>query len=153
MNSEILVLTNIVPLFGLIYLAVVILDRQALNRKERALFQILWTMEMLDLLADNTQTVMAALPHPTAVRIAAAAVSYSIRPAMILILIALVYHPKNTLKNRLFLLVPEMIAVAASFSALFSDLCFSYDQNNVLTPGPVFFIPYEIGRASCRERV
>ena len=77
MNSEILVLTNIVPLFGLIYLAVVILDRQALNRKERALFQILWTMEMLDLLADNTQTVMAALPYPTAVRIAAAAVSYS----------------------------------------------------------------------------
>ena len=144
MNSEILVLTNIVPLFGLIYLAVVILDRQALNRKERALFQILWTMEMLDLLADNTQTVMAALPYPTAVRIAAAAVSYSMRPAMILILIALVYHPKNTLKNRLFLLVPEMIAVAASFSALFSDLCFSYDQNNVLTPGPAFFIPYAV---------
>ena len=144
MNSEILVLTNIVPLFGLIYLAVVILDRQALNRKERALFQILWTMEMLDLLADNTQTVMAALPYPTQVRIAAAAVSYSIRPAMILILIALVYHPKNTLKNRLFLLVPEMIAVVASFSALFSDLCFSYDQNNVLTPGPAFFIPYAV---------
>lgn len=144
MDGTALVLTNIVPLFGLIYLAFVILDHTALSRKERNLFQLLWTLEMVSLMSDNMELIMASQSAPSMWRILFSAISYSLRPAMIYVLIRLVSNRKMSKGKQFLLVLPQMISIIAAFSAFFTDICYSYDVNNVFIRGPLGFIQHVI---------
>lgn len=140
MNSELLILTNIVPLFGLIYLAFMILDRQALNSREKFLFQILWFLEMLDLVAGNLMEVLVALPYSTSVQILVTAISYAIHPAMIYVLIRLVWQKKTSRVMKLLLLLPEVCSIVMALSPFFTDAVYSFSATGTLIRGPLAFL-------------
>ncbi|MGM9941532.1 MAG: hybrid sensor histidine kinase/response regulator [Bulleidia sp.] len=144
MDGTTLVLTNIVPLFGLIYLAFVILDHTALSRKERNLFQLLWTLEMISLMSDNMELVMASQNTASNWRILFSAISYSLRPGMIYVLIRLVWNQKLSKTKEFLLVLPQVISVAAAFSAFFTDVVYTYSIDNAFIRGPLGMIQHVI---------
>lgn len=77
---------------------------------------------------------------PSVLRICMTALGYIIRPSAIFMIILLMVKGSNFL--RLFLSLPLWINAAVVFSALFTDVAYSYDANNKFVRGPLGWCPF-----------
>lgn len=131
------VMHNIAPIAGLLYLLIVLGRNTALSAWERKQFYILWVLEALELIAYNAERVTASWDHPTMLRILLSAIGYSLRPAIIYVLIRLVCVKAPGGWKGVMLRLPALLAVIFAFSAFFTDIVYSYDAANQFHRGPL----------------
>lgn len=131
------ILHNIAPIAGLIYLLIVLGHNEALTDWQKKQFYILWIMEATELIVYNAERVTAAWSEPGMLRILLSAIGYSLRPAIVCVLIRLVC--RNCFKGwkAVVFLFPELLAILCAFSAFFTDLVYSYDAANQFHRGPL----------------
>lgn len=101
----------------------------------RAIFCVL-----LLVIADSIESWTESLSYPTTLRILVSAIGYSCRPVCILYII-LIASRSTQIKYRL-LYVPAVINAIISFSALFTDIAFSYSPDNKFVRGPLGLSAY-----------
>lgn len=131
------VMHNIAPIAGLLYLLIVLGYNTALSSWERKQFYILWVLEALELIAYNAERVTAAWGQPTMLRTLLSAIGYSLRPAIIYVLIRLVCVKDLRGWKGVMLRLPAILAVIFAFSAFFTDIVYSYDAANQFHRGPL----------------
>ena len=131
------VMHNIAPIAGLLYLLVVLGRNTALSSWERKQFYILWVLEALELIVYNAERMTASWDHRTMLRILLSAVGYSLRPAIIYVLIRLVCAKSYKGWKGVMLRLPAILAVIFAFSAFFTDIVYSYDAANQFHRGPL----------------
>ena len=137
MDIRSLVTNNLAPITGLIFLLVVLVRNESIEKEEKNLFLLAWGAEFLELIVYNLELVTATWDHPTGLRILLSAAGYSLRPAMVYIFIKLVRPRENSKWKEILLLLPEILTVIFAFSAFFTDIAYSYDSANQFHRGPL----------------
>lgn len=123
--------TCLIVLFMITFL----LTNTTFDHKETDLFlrAILFTVVLV--VVDTVESWTAGLDHPTVLRIWMSAIGYTFRPMCILCILQIVV--RNWEVRRFTLLLPAVINALISFSALFTDVAYSYDENNEFVRGPL----------------
>ena len=89
---------------------------------------------------DSIESYTAVLPQPTTLRIWMSAIGYSTRPICIMNILMIVV--RNHRNKQFLLLIPAILNAVISFTALFTDIAFSYDENNEFVRGPLGLSAY-----------
>jgi len=110
------------------------------EKRITTLFTVAILSALVLVIVDSIESYTAILPHPTTLRILMSAIGYATRPICIMNILLIVV--RNHKKQRLLLGIPAAINAVISFSALFTDIAFSYDTNNEFVRGPLGLSAY-----------
>lgn len=130
--------TCLIILFMMIFLS----TNTTFDRKITKLFMwpILFTIVLI--VADSVESWTATFSEPTMLRVWMSAVGYTLRPLCILCILEIIIRNR---KSKLFLLeLPALANGIISFSALFSDIAFSYSEQNEFVRGPLGITAYVV---------
>lgn len=132
--------------FGTIVIAIVMpvfmKTNRSFDKREEKLFLI--TLFLLDILivVDNIEWWTSTLTHPTMLRVWMSAIGYTVRPIVVLTIIMIVLRGRVNKIPTLFL--PAIVNGIIAFSALFTDIAYSYDEANEYVRGPLGFTAHII---------
>lgn len=125
-------------LFMLVFLRV----NASLKVSIRRSFAILVLLELLELVAYSLEAWTATFAEPTVFRILFSAIGYSIRPVLLYLLLCLHIRKDVGKRGKVLLLLPAVLNIAAAFSALFTDIVYSYSASNTFVRGPFGYAAY-----------
>lgn len=110
------------------------------DRKIVRMFSIASVMVLVLIIVDSVEAWCATLSHPMVLRIWMSAIGYSVRPVIIFMVI--VFLKKGDWKHKYWWMLPLIINTIVCFSALFTDITFTYDANNQFIRGPLGICPF-----------
>lgn len=137
MTVKSLIEYNLAPVIGLLFLFMILMKSEAIDAKSRKMLLSIWGMECVELIAYNLELVTAGWPSPTGLRMFLSALGYSIRPMLVYSLIQVVKGKGSGRGKELLLFAPAAMNIVCSFSVFFTDLVYSYDENNRFVRGPL----------------
>ena len=139
-----ILINNFAPLTGLLFLVLFLLGNQESDKDKRKLFLLLCLMEFVELLVYNAELWTAGFTKPTLLRILLSAVGYSIRPFLVLFIFHLSVRAKLSDTKMMIFAIPAFFNVLAAFSALFTDLVYSYNEANEFVRGPLGYTSHVV---------
>lgn len=137
-----LVGVNYAAILIYIFMMTFLLSNVIFEKRVTRLFMVSINTVLVLTIADSIETVMEALQYPTMLRVWVSAIGYTVRPLSILYIL-LIPMKENNLKKYL-LVAPAVINGLISFSALFTDVAFSYSETNEFVRGPLGFSAYVV---------
>lgn len=105
----------------------------------RKLFFAACLLLLLLVAADSVEHWTASFSRLSVLRIWMSAIGYSLRPAIIYLLIHLMNSQE---KSNTILFVPLIINAMIAFSALFTDIAYSYTPDNRFVRGPIGYFAF-----------
>ena len=136
MDYSVFIAGNLAPIFGLIILTLMLRYNTSLEPHVRRAFAVLSGMALLELVVYNLELWTAAWPEPSTLRVLLSAIGYSIRPAIVYLIIYINDRNGRRWERRL-LAIPCVVGVLIAFSAFFSDAAYYYDSANQFHRGPL----------------
>lgn len=131
---------NYATLLIIIFMIIFLFTNIMFEKRITTLFTVAILSALVLVIVDSIESWTATLPYPTTLRIWMSAIGYSTRPICIMNVLLIVV--RNHRNKQFLLLIPSTINALISFSALFSELAFSYDENNEFVRGPLGFSAY-----------
>lgn len=131
---------NFATIMIIIFLMIFIKTNHSFDKNTNRLFLIFLYSLITLLVADGVETYTSTLLHPSLLRVIVSAIGYSLRPFLIFLGIPMLFKDKT--RHMFFLAFPALVNTLISFSALFSGIMFSYDENNEFVRGPLGFSTY-----------
>lgn len=128
------------PAAGILFLAIFLYYNSTLEQQAKKTFYVLVGLEFLDLIAFNIELYFAAMPDPTLIRVLLSAFGHSTSPVMIYLILKLTIRKWEKTWEQVLLVLPLIINTIAAFSAVFTDLVFSYNMSNEFIRGPLGYI-------------
>lgn len=126
----------IVIIFMLVFLSTNhFFDKKVINHFIIAMLSLL-----VIVIVDSIEYWTSSFTYPTILRIWVSAIGYSLRPAVIFLMILIIELNKKI--NRFLLAIPLFINIIVSFSALFCDIAFSYSTTNKFVRGSLGYTPF-----------
>ncbi len=131
---------NFTTIFLAFFMIIFLLSNTALSKRITALFSFSIVCVFLLVIADSIEFWTTSLDYVHPLRVWVSAIGYTLRPITILnITLILIRHIKI---NRKLLIAPVILNGIISFSAIFSDLAFSYSADNQFVRGPLGLSAY-----------
>lgn len=110
------------------------------HKKVRILFLTACIMLLCLVTADSLEYWTASFDTACPLRIWMSAIGYSLRPTIIFMVILLLLRERNT--KHLWLTIPLILNTFIAFSALFTDIAFSYSEDNQFIRGPLGYFAF-----------
>lgn len=143
MELNALISRSLGPIFGMLILIIFLLNNHTLDKKIKNVFYLLILVEFLELVAYDIELWTAEWSKPSMLRIILSIIGYTLRPLLIYIIIMI--NPTEKDKKWLkYSFIPVVICGLVCMTALFSKVCFYYDENNVFHRGPLGLIAFYI---------
>lgn len=130
------------PLTGLLFLFIFLLSGSESDKEKYRIFLFLCLLELVELVVYHAELWTASLTEPTTLRILLSALGYSIRPILILEFFSLMAHNRLSKWGRILFTIPALINVVIAFSAFFTDVAYSYNEQNQFIRGPLGYAPH-----------
>ncbi len=130
--------TIIIAFFMLIFvIANPVFERRIVNMFSTAAIMILFLVFI-----DSIEYWCASLSHPIMLRVIVSILGYFLRPAIIFLNLILLC--RNNVKRNTYILMalPMIINGLIVFTALFSNIAFSYSEDNKFIRGPLGYAPF-----------
>ena len=140
MSFEGFLSNNFAEIIGLIFIWIIINEKNILDKKDIKSFKNILYCEFFELVAFNIERMVSYLSEPTIIRIILSAIAYSLRALLIYLFIRLIWPHENNKKARTLLLIPTLACVVCGFSPLFSKIVYYFDENNHFHRGPLGLI-------------
>ena len=140
MTFEEFLSNNFAEIIGLIFIWIVINEKNVLDEKDIRSFKNILYCEFFELIAFNVERIVSYWSQPTILRIVLSAIAYSLRALLIYLFIRLIWPHEDNKKARILLIIPTLICVVCGFSPLFSKIVYYFDQNNHFHRGPLGLI-------------
>lgn len=125
-----------------LFMVTFLLTNTTFDRKETGLFLRAILFAVVLVVVDAVENWTAGLDHPTMLRIWMSAIGYTLRPLCILCILQIAV--RNWSVQRLLLSLPAIVNAIIAFSALFTDVAYSYDENNEFVRGPLGVSAYVV---------
>ncbi len=110
-----------------------------LDRRMIRCLRIATLLLLLLTVSDSFEKYCAGLDHVTIWRFLFSSLSYTIRPAILLLIVFMVYR-----RVRLVFIIPALLNMIFAFSWIFTDAVFCFDENNIFVRGPLGYTVYVI---------
>ncbi|MDO5521617.1 MAG: GGDEF domain-containing protein [bacterium] len=98
---------------------------------------------MILIVVDAVESILAMRQEPSIWRVVCSSVGYVLRPMAIYFVLRIAIRRVSS-KIKQMTIIPLIIDIIVSFSALFCDLFFGYDANNQFYRGPLGYTPFII---------
>lgn len=131
---------NYATLLIVVFMITFLLSNTIFNKRITRLFFVSILCVLFLVIADSIETWTEALPKPTTLRIVVSAIGYTLRPLGILFILLIIIRSKKI--NHRLLYIPAILNCIISFSALFTDIAFSYTPDNKFNRGPLGLSAY-----------
>ena len=131
---------NYATILLIVFMITFLLSNNIFTKRITRLFFISILCVLLLVIADSIETWTASFAEPSALRILVSAIGYTLRPIGILNIILIVIRSKEINLHLLFF--PALLNGVISFSALFTDVAFSYSSDNQFVRGPLGLSAY-----------
>lgn len=134
---------NYATILLIVFMITFLLSNTIFNKRITRLFFISIVCVLFLVIADSIETWTESFQKPTMLRILVSAIGYTLRPIGILNIILIVIRSKDI--NYRLLYIPALLNTIISFSALFTDIAFSYSTDNQFVRGPLGLSTYAVG--------
>lgn len=131
---------NYATLLLLFLLFVFIVTNRYFEKRIRRIFLTAVGVLFVIVIADSIEYWTASFDKPTTLRIMMSAIGYTLRPAAIFQIVILFIRKKEA--NWTLLASPLVINMFLAFSALFTDIVYSYSATNEYVRGPLGWFAY-----------
>lgn len=131
---------NYATILLIVFMITFLLSNTIFNKRITRLFFISILCVLFLVIADSIETWTESFSKPSTLRILVSAIGYTLRPIGILNIILIVIRSKDI--NYRLLYLPALLNGIISFSALFTDIAFSYSADNQFVRGPFGFSAY-----------
>lgn len=138
-----LIHVNYATILLTVFMIIFLFSNTAFTKRISRLFFISTFCVFLLVIADSVETWTASFSEPHPLRIWVSALGYTLRPIGILNIIFILVRSKDI--NRHLLILPAVINGIISYSALFTELSFSYSSDNQFVRGPLGLSAYVVG--------
>lgn len=128
--------TIIVLLFMFIFISTNHMFEKSIVRK----FELASLCVLILVVVDSIEYWTASFSYPSVLRIWMSSIGYSVRPAIMYIVILLLKRNQKT--NRVLLTIPLVVNAIIAFAALFTDVTFSYSDTNEFVRGPLGYTAF-----------
>lgn len=135
---------NFAPLVGLVFLAAFLFSNKEMDKEVRNTFFFLCFLEFLELVFYSLELKTATFEKPSYWRIFFSAMGYSIRPILLLGILRISTRGKMKRWGEILFSVPAMINVIVAFSAFFTGIAYSYNEQNQFIRGPLGYTTHII---------
>ena len=108
-------------------------------KRTRELFLRACFLLLVLVVADSIEYWTATFDHFSILRVWMSAIGYSLRPAIIYVIISLMNSRE---KSKKWMLVPIVINAFIAFSVLFTDVAYSYTADNQFVRGPIGYFAF-----------
>ena len=133
---------NYATILIILFMITFLLSNTTFTKQVSRLFINSVVCVLLLVIVDSVETWTESLETVTALRILMSAFGYTLRPIGILTILLIVSRSINI--SHKLLLVPAILNALVAFSGLFSDIAFSYSENNEFVRGPLGFFAYAV---------
>ncbi len=133
-------LMNFPPLIGILCILIFLNTNSMLDGKITRLFKVISYMALVEVLAYSLELWTATWEHPSLLRIFLSVVGYTIRPMMLYLIIVLIMRNRMSKRFKFWLRMPTFVVMLASSTAFFSDIAFSYTEENQFVRGPLGYL-------------
>lgn len=137
MTINYLIENNLAPVMGIVFLFVVLLKNEMMDKKTRAIFLSICVLEAVELIVYNLELMTAEWANPTTLRMFLSALGYSIRPMLAYSLIQMVKGKGAGRLKEALLFLPEAYNIVCAFSVFYTDFVYSFNENNEFVRGPL----------------
>lgn len=131
---------NFILIANILFLLVFLRTNTVFDKEITRRFSVSILLLIAVTIAENIEYAMSLRAEPSMVRVWMSVIGYTVRPLIIYVLILILKYRSR--KERLLLAIPAMINAVVAFTALFSDISFSYDAANEFVRGPLGFTPH-----------
>ena len=131
---------NYATIAVLIFMLAFIVSNRYFDKVVRQIFGLASMFVLILVIVDSVEYWTASFSYPTSLRVWMSAIGYTLRPCTIMMISMLVTREKK--QKWWFMLLPGVVNAVISFSALFTDVAFSYGPDNEFIRGPLGFSAY-----------
>lgn len=135
-----LIQVNYATLILLVLLLIFIVTNRYFEKTVRRIFLTASIVMLTIVVVDSIEYWTASFPYPMTLRIWMSAIGYSLRPMAIFLIVILFLRQKK--QNWALLISPLVINAIIAFSALFTDIAYSYSETNEFVRGPMGIFAY-----------
>lgn len=125
------------PIIGSVFLFIFIWRNSDLDESVRKVFYTLIAVTDLELINFNLEYSIPSMHLDSIWMVTVTCIGYILRPVLLYLLILIVIRDVKGTRLRRLLLIPAVINTLFSLSGFFTDLAYSYDENNVFHRGPL----------------
>ena len=130
------------PLLIVIFMTIFLFTNTTFEKRVTKLFMRAVLLVLVLMTADTIESWTATLAYPTQLRVWMSAIGYTVRPLCIMLILEIVVRDRKS--QMLLLEIPVVLNGLISFSALFTDIAFSYDGQNGFVRGPLGLAPFVV---------
>lgn len=134
---------NYITVIMIIGLFLFIQTNNIFEEKITRWFRIAVLQVLVLVIVDGLEFWTASFDYPTMWRVIFSAIGYTIRPGIVLVILLMILEKKPLYKK--LCVIPAVLNGIIMFSALFTDVAFSYDANNEFVRGPLGFSTHFFG--------
>lgn len=139
-----LLIIDFAPLAGILFLLLFLRFNSSLEKEVKKIFYLLVNLELLELLLYSAELYTASFSEPTVVRTLLSAMGYTVRPVLIYLILQLTLQNEHKTWKHKLLILPLVFNIIVAFSALFTDIAYTYDADNVFVRGPLGFTTHVV---------
>ncbi len=132
-----LFIMNYAPCVGLIFLSIILFFNNTLDKPIKSTFYTLILLEFAQTVFYSLELWTATFSEPVISRTLLSALGYSIRIYVAYSILILSLRNYQNKKQQYLLAIPMLINTILSFSAFFTDIVYSYTDENVFVRGPL----------------
>lgn len=137
-----ILLRNFVTLCLIVGLGIILISEKSLDKKTRKIFTIFIASIFLLCISDMMDYYLSNLSKLSFFRYATSSFSYTMRPAVTLLIINILYRRK---KLSLFLWIPIGVLAVIAITSPFTHLMYWFTDSNSFMRGPIGFLPHILG--------
>lgn len=135
-----LIAENYSTVLIIICMVTFLLSNVNFERRVMKNFMVAIMMVVVLTIVDNVESWTATFDHPTMLRIVMSAIGYTVRPISVLCILLIIIRDKAHKKT--MLVMPAVINGLIAFSAVFTDIAYSYSETNEFVRGPLGISAY-----------
>ncbi len=125
------------PVIGSFFLFIFIWRNSELDENVRRIFYALIALSDLELVNFNMEYYFPARNMDSIWTVTVTCIGYILRPLLLYLFIMIVIRNVKSVRLRRLMFIPVVINTLFSLSGFFTDLAYSYDENNVFHRGPL----------------
>ena len=135
---------NFFPVVGMIFLMIFLIGNPILEKKVRMKFYRLIIFSQIELIIYDLELFLPTVNCSRFVMTLVTALGYSIRPVLLYLFISVIIRSEKNKKIKSLLYIPGIIGALVSFSAFFTDIAYSYDEELVFHRGVLGWTPHAV---------